>query len=1177
MTIQKPRLFAACVAAVLLAVGTVAAAPTPRVFGHYETKKGEDSVTLDWRFVPGCSMGVEIVGAKGVTHSLTPTPLAIGWPKPIYPNRAVQFYGPGTPVFNLFPDPAAYDGKVPEQIEKLAMKRLKPAVAPASQSEAGECSLEDEACQHRFDIRYAAEHDRIDVRFHGQLVAVLTNSGPVKAVSVVDRTRGGYKGEALPPVTLAGFAAPRTPGMVPLMPRGPMHASQILLDGQAKLSLKPGLQTVGGVPMEVFSVAESLDTGLHRHVNRRGGLFSDYYYSRTAWHMIPEYMQWAVPNAFYTHLWVLYADVPQKNRVPRLGTHMTRYAGFGHSALALGGGLLDDLTDKRTVGTLEWTEGGQAKKADLVLAKMRLNIGDIIDIINDRPVHAAMVRGKAKYNIRTGRPLGLCVQDYLDLDIAGAGGGAKQQSSIQVFGATLVESPYAVEPVQYERGNIFANDEKPVTGVALTALEDGAKGTVDYEIGSWDFKTLKKGTIPVKLAKAGERKVFDIDLAMPEQGWYSLEYVFRDAKGEELMRHHAAFTLLGKDTREAGFESPYASWAHVQPYHLHWNNPNWREVAEVMWKAGTRRSWEPPCSNETEFAEYPITMSQYQGAKNPPQMMSDAELKDYIDKKIEEFRGLKARYPHLNTWLVLHEAGGRDLAEEMLYLPPEKGAYMTTKELSLFRIKYMTEVCKRVKKEFPDVKLQLGNGSSSSQVVAWAIRDGFDLDLVDSLGIESKGFLTMPELPDNREAPGMLWALRETARRYGYDKPVSACNEYVFRPERRVTPDTDRPMLVTDYTLRDYLISLVWGCDCISTGHMEDSKSNYYNTNWGAGGQCTAYPNSYPKRMYTAIATFTKVFDKAVKPRRVATGETTTWGFEFARDRKVKDFASAWWTPFYDVVARIKYPAGTKVTQVTVFGPEKTLKPDAQGWVTLAFGSTPAYLVTSAPAERAEVVRHGQRDIDTSKAVAVAPIVAEDVTVVDDPKRRQLGDITEKPPTAPSSPFIQLPKPGTFTVRTEKDPMLGPVLAATLVDDGKKVPELVGEYGFVELKKPVLLKAGQRYGVWIDGNGTFARSIVLVLRDPKTQRERLFWPCVPHATDRVTWDGWHVIAGSRALEEDTEVVGFYVSSARKALDITEMRPVTKPIRFGPIVSVPLARPTAPVFHDSMKMVDDKDL
>ena len=155
--------------------------------------------------------------------------------------------------------------------------------------------------------------------------------------------------------------------------------------------------------------------------------------------------------------------------------------------------------------------------------------------------------------------------------------------------------------------------------------------------------------------------------------------------------------------RRPTFESPYASWAHVQPYHLHWNNPDRREVAEVMWKAGTRRSWEPPCSNETEFAEYPITMSQYQGAKNPPKMMSDAELKDYIDKKIEEFRGLKARYPHLDTWLVLHEAGGRDLAEEMLYLPPEKGAYMTTKELSLFRIKYMTEVCKRVKKEFPDI------------------------------------------------------------------------------------------------------------------------------------------------------------------------------------------------------------------------------------------------------------------------------------------------------------------------------------------------------------------------------------------------------------------------------------------------------------------------------------------
>ena len=1161
MTIHKHGPFAACVAAVLLAGGALTAAPAPRVFANYEAKPGVDSVTLDWRFREGCEMAVEIVGEKGVTKRLLPAIRAIGWPKPLFQDRAIKIYGTGSPNFNLFPDPAAYDGKVPAKNVKLAETRLEPV----------------SKAKHRFDIRYASEHDRIDVRFHGQLVASLTNAGPVKAVSVVDCSkRGGYKGEA-PEVAFSGYAAPRTPGLVPLAPRGPMHASQILLDGQAKLSLKPGFQKVGGVPMEVFPVEESVDAGLHQKMNRRGGLFADYYYSRSAWHMTPEYLQWAVPSAFYTHVWVLYADVPQKNRAPKLGTHLTRYASLGAASVARGGGEMETLTDKKTVGTLEWTEGGATKKADLVLAKIRLNIGDILDIINDRPVHAAMVHGKPTYNIRTFRPLGGYLDNYLDFALVGAGNGAKARSSLQIFGVTLVESPYAVEPVQHERGNIFANDEKSVTGLAVTALEDGTKGTIDYEIGSWDFKTLKKGSIPVSLAKAGARKVYDVDLAMGELGWYSLEYVFRDAKGAELMRHSASFTLLGKDTREAGFESPYASWAHVQPYHLHWNNPDRREVAEVMWKAGTRRSWEPPCSNETEFAEYPMTMSQYQGAKNSPGVMSDEKLKEYIDKKIEEFRGFKARYPHLDTWLVLHEAGGRDLAEEMLYLPATKGAYMTTNAASLFRIKYMTEICRRVKKEFPDVKLQLGNGSSSSQVVAWQIRDGFDLNLVDKLGIESKGFHTMPELPDNREAPGMLWALRETARRYGYDKLVSACNEYVFRPERAVTADSARPMMVTDYTLRDYLISLIWGCDCISTGHIEDSKSNYYNTNWGAGGQCTAYPNSYPKRMYTAIATFTKVFDKAVKPRRIATGEMTTYGFEFTRERKVRDYASAWWTPYFDAVARVRFPAGAKVRQVTVFGPEKTLTPDAQGWVEIAFGSTPTYLVSSAPAAKAEVVRHGQRDIDTAKAVVVAPITAEDVTVVSDSTRHELGDITQKPPTAPSSARMQRPKPGKFTVKTEKDPRFGKVLAAKLEDDGQKVPELVGEYTFLQFKEPIRLAGGTRYGIWIDGNGSLARSVVFVLRDAKRKRESLHWPCEPNATDRVVWDGWHVLADDKPLKDDAELVGVYVSSARQALDVNEMRPVTKPIRLGPVVSVPLARPKAPVFVDSMGMVSDKDL
>ena len=46
-------------------------------------------------------------------------------------------------------------------------------------------------------------------------------------------------------------------------------------------------------------------------------------------------------------------------------------------------------------------------------------------------------------------------------------------------------------------------------------------------------------------------------------------------------------------------------------------------------------------------------------------------------------------------------------------------------------------------------------------------------------------------------------------------------------------------MRVTNYVLRDYLISLAHGCWTISFGHLEDCDEAYYNTNWGASGQCT--------------------------------------------------------------------------------------------------------------------------------------------------------------------------------------------------------------------------------------------------------------------------------------------------------------------------------------------------
>lgn len=590
---------------------------------------------------------------------------------------------------------------------------------------------------------------------------------------------------------------------------------------------------------------------------------------------------------------------------------------------------------------------------------------------------------------------------------------------------------------------------------------------------------------------------------------------------------------------------------YLLPY-FHWGRGLYSkdEVLERMpeWKRHYPgiETKEFPLKSESEVPEYKMTYSQ--GCFNRRARCSAEVLKAEIDKGVEEFRELRTRFPHCKAILLLHETGGRDLAPEMLNRKAERGPYLGEKGDWLTY--YCTEVATRLRKEFPDCDIILGNGSSSSETIASLARNGFDLNLVDRLGIESKGFQTMPELSDNREAPGMAWALRETARRFGFDIPVDVCNEYVFRPERVLTPESDY-MGVTDFTLRDYLISLGHGMRYISTGHIEDAKSTYYDTNWGAGGQCKFYPYSYPKRMYVALATLTQVFDKPKFSRRLPTGELSTYALEFIRERSVQDYAYAFWTPKYDVDLAVNFPAGAKVVQVDAFGPQQPLEPDANGNVRVSCGSTPAYLISSVPAMKAAVLRHYQRDI-RGAVKTLKKVTADDSILL---KNANLGDVS--------------PLPGNFKMLEVLDPDKGRVAEVQLVPGETTVPEVVWEYQMLQFRKPVPIRADEVYelGMWVKGNSSFGK-LFFVFRDGKGEMHRQ----EVGYRGYLCFEGWHLtkvqphwyVRGKKIEGEDCELVGFYFGSARQALDPLEMQPVTGHLRFGDVVSIskPAAKPVA---------------
>ncbi len=1018
----------------------------------------------------------------------------------------------------------------------------------------------------KFEYRYDAFTDSVQLYLDNQFAGAITNSGPITKLEV----RGGDA----PTVKVKSLHVKSRPEM--LLPQLiPSRAHPLLKEG-AKLSLKPGIRNVAGIPIRVFAPENSMDTGNHFETTHNGDLGWRAMASRTAFANGPNFMMYSIPKKCYSHAYVLCADIPQEGRVPVLGTELSRRGNLGRNSVAFDRTSVTNAVSKlpnggwvRKVGELTYLKDGKKVKTPLWLVKHSLNFGKILDIINDPAVFGK--EGTSRLYRMTP-----AVGDYLDFEFVGNGTwNGYERSSLQIFGATLVESPYYVEITQTENGNIFHNDEKPETGLNLTPRFDGTKGTVKIEIFDPHFRTLDTREIPFTLEKAGVAEKILLPLNMPEVGWYGFKMRFYDGEGGFLAEHEGAFALLGKDTREAGVESPFAAWPHSGGYHN--NNPHPEEVAEMMFKGGFRKTWYPDFPVTNEFNKWSIGLSMWHVGNPGWNRQTPEELEKRLDKRVAEFREIRERFPNCTMIQLLHEQGGRDLAPEMLNYKAVRGEYKGFEEND-WDIVWCTEASKRMRKEFPDCKIMIGNGSSSSEKIADLVSRGFDLSLVDYLGIESKGFQTMPELSANREAPGMAWALKATAKRFGYDLPVSACHEYVFRPERELTPDTVmKPgfdyMFVTDFTVRDYLISLGHGMKCISTGHIEDTLGVYYDTNWGAGGMCKAYPFSYPKRMYVALATLTKVMDKASFVRRVPTEELSTYALEFKRDRKTKDYAYAFWTPHYNAELSLRFPADAEVTLVNLWGRERKVPSSRLADVPVKCGSSPFYVISTKPVEEARVVRHWQMNIKGMPRPVCRLSTGTAVNLMS----ADFGAVN--------------PTPGLFRIRDVKTKDRGTVLEAELVKDARKVPEVASEYQYLRLHRPIRLNHAQveKLGVWVNGNGSFA-PMALVVRDAKGRMNRL-------GLGIMDFDGWHLLQANSKWwrfaesgnkpDDDFEIMGLYVSSARRNLDPIEMRPIDKPVQFADIVVFAADGKDKEIEElqhrlrrreaDIMKTVDDKDL
>ena len=939
----------------------------------------------------------------------------------------------------------------------------------------------------------------------------------------------------------------------------------------AELSLKPGLCDMDGVPFIVGTEADNLDVGVVKQMKGSWALECDEFLSRTAFDGMPETAHFSVPKAYYVKAWALCAVEPTAYKDPVITARLTRYATSGRSEaiadftmrLPSNGGKAGEGVS--VVGEVSYEKDGKRLKLPLYLVEFILPTGDILDLLSmKKDRHASMNRNLA----------------YLDFEFLGKTGGVSAQwdsrrkpdkfstSAIHVFAATLEKSPVELRLVQEQPGNIFHNDEKPKTRVLLKSIKP-CEATLRWRIYNVDGKTLKESREALKFAAAGAELEVEVDLSMPDPGWYGIDVSVNNSKGAELLKHRAAFALLGKDTRKAGYDSPYGTWWFAG---AHYGVSDPKIAGPMLFKAGLRKTtfgWGK--YSEKDFAPWKITLNQLSRRYMPK--LSDDKKKSWGDAE-EKIKKMLERFPHCEYADIFHESYSSYVPAELLGCKEVENE--ATKKKNERMVKIANFACEFYRERFPDIKLIVGNTTSSAALIAALFRHGFDSKFIDYIGMETVGQTCMPEKLWDGGIQG-IWLGRETARKFGHDLPVTGCYEFTARTDRNLGGEGQ-----AEYIARDMLLCHAYKFDNINPAIIHDVGNAYFNTLWGAGGLCRRNPLLYPKPAYVAMATLTKVLDRVKCERRVDTGSLTVYALEF----KCADGKTVYslWNARGTAELALKFPKSVDATLVGFYGKERKKSTDWFGFgktMSVATSTAPVYLIT--PVKLKSIKITGRKYADPPNSFKIAD-------KMDDIGKWELrkADMSLNRPKARTLPIRV---PGDFTFAQVDDPEKGDCLQLKLNKKGK-LPDLVSEYAVIKLRKAVPVpRKPTDVGVWVKGDSGWGKIIFEIQGSTgalwRTEGAYHDWP----GDLSICHDGWRFIsfpidnsskkrnisAGRRwntnsplptrtkfadksktvvkrgkTITFPIKIVGLYVVVNRKALDLTEMKEAPAVLRFKDI-------------------------
>jgi len=921
----------------------------------------------------------------------------------------------------------------------------------------------------------------------------------------------------------------------------------------ARLSLKPGLSEVEGIPLFVATGEGSADVGLVREGQGTWALECDEYLSRSPFDGLLTEVHFSVPGGVLYHkAWVLCAVDPDPKKDPILTTRLVAYERKGGAA----GNLLADTTlvlprkgEKPgkgviPVGTVT-RKGKDGKKVEvpLYLVAVPINVGRILD--------ESMLWPRLSLDF-----IGKTLENYQQVDKT-IKPDPRSVSAVQIFGVTLEKSPVALDFRQSQPGNVFHNDEKPETTAILKAFAP-AKGTLVWEILDAAGKKVGGGAQPFQFAKEGEESHITLPLTTTELGWYRLNVSLRDEAGREILTHPASFARLGKDERKAKEDSPYGTWV--------WNGTHGtiKDPAiegPLLFKAGIRQAHWTKVSADG-YLPYPISKAQVK-VKFKFADMADPEKREAFFKTAEETinKALTA-YPHIREYMIFHESGpGYYFPHEVLGVKP----VLTEKEIARQKryADVLNAVGKFVREKFPHLKTIVGNSGNSAMTLASALRHGGNVDYVDTIGIETPVQAIIPEKFSEWTLHGYQITRDLVRILTGRDIPANGSVEFTYRNERDIGP-----LQQAQWYVRDMLISHAYGYSTIAPSSLTDVSAPYYSTYWGACGLMERGPYAYPKMAYVAYATLTNVLDQVVSRRQIPTGSRTVYALEM--ERKDGKRATALWAARGDAEFNLEFDGDTTVRITEMDGKTREEK-TKDGKLLVKGGTSPVYTLTDTPVKG---VTLGKRSFPKDEARAKHSEVA---VTLGDLEQVEL-DLDNSMDVSLEAEKINQPvwKAGVFDLRGVHDNEKGACLELELKTSASpNLNKYITEYTTIRLKEPVVVKGSPAaLGVWVKGNSNWGR-VMFEIEDAQGEVWRstgtggwgcdiLDWP----GNIAVNFDGWNFVAlplrdsklfddhsagpvleqwvsggGNKKIDYPIKIRALIVEMNRQTIDMTEITPV----------------------------------